>query len=109
MPAASAESPDELTYQFAFRESAEPDPGKQQLWYKVGRILDFDDAEDAKSDMKSQLADLAEADRENALKLIGRLHNRIYTTLVGNYYEEKSSFMTKCCKFLFEPTLAVSL
>ena len=56
----------------------------------MGRILDFEDAEDAKSDMKPQLAVLPEDQRENANKLIGRLHNRIHTTLVGNYYEEKS-------------------
>jgi hypothetical protein len=61
-----------------------------QLWYPVGRILDFEDAEDAKSDMKPMLAGLTEEQRENANKLIGRLHNRIHTTLVGNYYQEKS-------------------
>ena len=57
----------------------------------MGRILDFPaDAEDAKSDMRDELAALSESDRENANKLLGRLHNRIHTTLVGNYYEEKS-------------------
>ncbi len=61
-----------------------------QLWYPVGRILDFEDAEDAKADMESKLAGLTDDQRANANKLIGRLHNRIHTTLVGNYYEEKS-------------------
>ena len=37
-----------------------------------------------------QLAALPEDQRENANRLIGRLHNRVHTTLVGNYYEEKS-------------------
>jgi len=60
------------------------------LWYLVGKILDFEDAEDAKADMKLQLAGLTDEQRENANKLIGRLHNRIHTTLVGNYYQEKS-------------------
>lgn len=90
VPLANDENPEELTYGFAFREAAEPDEGEAQLWYPVGRILDFDDAEDAKSDMKSALAALSEEQRENAHKLIGRLHNRIHTTLVGNSYEEKS-------------------
>ena len=89
-PVSSEENPEELTYAFAFREGAEPDADNSQLWYLVGRILDFEDAEDAKSAMKGPLAALPEDQRENANKLIGRLHNRIYTTLVGNYYQEKS-------------------
>ncbi len=96
-PLPNEDNPEELTYGFAFREGPEPDREKtqpdgktSQLWYLVGRILDFEDAEDAKSDIKSQLATLEEDQRENANKLIGRLHNRIHTTLVGNYYEEKS-------------------
>src|SRR5258705_5560524 len=40
--------------------------------------------------MKPKLGALTEDQRENANKLIGRLHNRIHTTLVGNYYQEKS-------------------
>ena len=89
-PVPNEENPEELTYAFAFREDAEPDADNSQLWYLVGRILDFEDAEDAKSDMKGQLAALPEDQRENANKLIGRLHNRIHTMLVGNYYQEKS-------------------
>jgi hypothetical protein len=56
----------------------------------AGRILDFEDAEDAKADMKPKLAALAEEQRATANRLIGRLHNRIHTTLVGNYYQENS-------------------
>lgn len=89
-PVANDENPEELTYAFSFRENAEPDNGTPQLWYPVGKILDFEDAEDAKSDMKQHLAALPDELRENANKLIGRLHNRIHTTLVGNYYQEKS-------------------
>lgn len=89
-PVANEENPEELTYAFAFRENAEPDGDTPQLWYPVGRILDFEDAEDAKSDMRQDLAALPDELRENANKLIGRLHNRIHTTLVGNYYQEKS-------------------
>jgi hypothetical protein len=89
-PVPNEDNPEELTYGFAFREDAESDRDKPQLWYMVGRALDFEDAEDAKSDMRPQLAALTEVQRENANKLIGRLHNRIHTTLVGNYYQEKS-------------------
>ena len=90
VPLPNDDNPEELTYGFAFREGTETNGGAPQLWYQVGRILDFEDAEDAKSDMKPHLASLTEDQRENANKLIGRLHNRIHTTLVGNYYEERS-------------------
>ena len=84
------DNPEELTYGFAFRESAEPNGNTAQVWYKVGRILNFEDAEEAKSDMEPQLASLSDAQKRNAYRLIGRLHNRIHTTLVGNYYQERS-------------------
>lgn len=89
-PTPNEDNPEELTYGFAFRESGDPSGKAPQLWYPVGRILDFEDAEDAKADMKSKLAELPEDQRDNANRLIGRLHNRIHTTLVGNYYQEKS-------------------
>ncbi len=89
-PVSNEDNPEELTYGFAFRENAEPKGEGAQLWYLVGRILDFEDAEDAKSDMREQLMALTDDQRQNAKKLIGRLHNRIHTTLVGNYYQENS-------------------
>lgn len=90
VPDPNDDNPEELTYGFAFRENDEPSGDLPQLWYLVGHILDFDDAEDAKADMKKRLIELPEGQQDNANKLIGRLHNRIHTTLVGNYYEEKS-------------------
>ena len=89
-PTPNDDNPEELTYGFAFRESSDSTGETPQLWYQVGRILDFQDAEDAKLAMRSELAGLSEDQKENGNKLIGRLHNRIHTTLVGNYYEEKS-------------------
>lgn len=89
-PTPNEDNPEELTYGFAFRESDDPDGEAPQLWYPVSRILDFEDAEDAKADMKSMLVGLTENQRDNANKLIGRLHNRIHTALVGNYYLEQS-------------------
>jgi hypothetical protein len=89
-PIPNEDNPEELTYGFAFREGAGQEANETQLWYRVGQILDFEDAEDAKSDLRPQLEGLSDEQRENANKLIGRLHSRIHTTLVGNYYEEKS-------------------
>jgi hypothetical protein len=89
-PIPNEDNPEELTYGFAFRESAEPWGKTPQHWYLAGRILDFEDAEDAKADIKPSLAGLTEEQRDNANKLVGRLHSRVHTTLVGNYYQEKS-------------------
>jgi hypothetical protein len=89
-PVPNEDNPEELAYAFAFREDEKPEGDHPQLWYRIGKILDFEDAEDAKADMKQQLAALTEDQRETANKLIGRLHNRIHTTLVGNYFLEKS-------------------
>src|SRR5437762_10670384 len=65
-PVPNEDNPEELTYDFAFREGAKPNGDMPQLWYLVGRILDFEDAEDAKSDMRPRLAGLSENQRENA-------------------------------------------
>jgi hypothetical protein len=93
-PIPTEENPEELTYGFEFRES--PDvSGPNELWYRVGHILDFPDAEDAKSDMHSQLASLSDAQREMANKLIGRLHSRIHTVQIGNYHREKTQVYDK--------------
>ena len=90
-PKPNDDNPEEMAYEFSFREDPTPDPKKlPQLWYLVGRILDFNDAEDAKADMEAVLSALSKEQRDNANRLIGRLHNRIHTTLIGNYYLEKS-------------------
>ena len=89
-PVPNDENPEEMTYGFSFREDGTLDGNNDQLWYPVGRILDFEDAEDAKADMKTKLSGLKEEQRENANKLIGRLHNKVHTSLVGNYYQENS-------------------
>jgi len=82
------ESPEELEHQFVFRESGEPDDPGKELWYEVGRILDFNDAEDAKADIRGLIKHLDEKKQDNANKLVGRLHNRIHTSRFINYYEE---------------------
>lgn len=90
LPIPNEDNPEELTYGFAFREDAANRGDNPQLWYLVGKILDFEDAEDAKADLKPRLEALAEDQRENANRLIGRLHARIHTMSVCNYYLEKS-------------------
>lgn len=88
-PVANEDDPQELIYQFSFRESSDPEDNTE-LWYEVGTILDFEEAEDAKAAVKGLVANLPESDRENANRLIGKLHNKIHTVTTINYYEERS-------------------
>jgi uncharacterized protein with ParB-like and HNH nuclease domain len=87
-PVKNEENPDELTYQFQFRENDKNDNG--QLWYPVGRILDFLDAEDAKNDIDRLLKPFNDNQKSIAKRLIGQLHSRIHTYKLINFYEEKS-------------------
>lgn len=86
------ENPEELIYQFQFRENDHPDPKdpNPQFWYLVGNILNFDDAEDAKRDIKQQLKEFTDDQKDIANTHIGRLHSRIHTSRLLHYYEEKS-------------------
>jgi len=86
------DDPEELTYQFQFRENPQPDSRNQdrQFWYEVGKILDYEDSEDAKDALRPDLVSVTDEEREIAFKHIGRLHNRIKTQRLLNYYEEKS-------------------
>lgn len=87
-----SDNPEELTYQFLFRENNLPnlkDPNPQ-FWYLVGDILNFDDAEDSKKEIKERLKDFTDDQKDIANSHIGRLHSRIHTSRLLNYYEEKS-------------------
>lgn len=88
-PVPNEDNPQELIYQFSFRESPDAKDDKE-LWYEVGKILDFEEAEDAKASIKGLVAKLPELDKENANRLIGKLHNKIHTVTTINYYEERS-------------------
>lgn len=90
LPGSNDENPEELAYEFKFREDSEQSGEPAKLWYPVGRILDFNDAEDAKIDIREQLANLPEDSKTRAKKLIGQLHNRVHKEHVGYYYEETS-------------------
>ena len=85
-------NPQERSYDFFFKENAEPWPGstEPQLWYEVGRILSFDDAEDAKDDIKKELVGLSQEQRDCANRIIGKLHGRLNSSNIINYYEETS-------------------
>ena len=87
-----SENPEELTYEFAFRENSTPDPkqAKPQYWYLVGDILNFESAGLARQDIRARLAG-ENGDRiENAVVLVEELHSRLFTERLINYYEERS-------------------
>ena len=73
------ENPEDLTYQFLFKEDGAPIPRADypQFWYRVGDILNFDDAEDAKDAIENQLEHYSEEEQRIAKRIIGRLHSVI--------------------------------
>ena len=83
-------NPEELKYKFLFKENASPLPRTDypQFWYRVGDILNYMDAEDAKESV--DLSQLSEEERKKALRVIGKLHGVICTHEIINYYKEKS-------------------
>lgn len=85
-----SDDPEELTFQFEFRENDHPNPkdAKPQFWYLVSNVLNFLDAEDAKEDLKLALDSYNDALKHNAKTLVGKLHHRIHTARLLNYYEE---------------------
>jgi uncharacterized protein with ParB-like and HNH nuclease domain len=90
-----SDNPEELTYQFSFRENDKPNPRdpKPQYWYLVGNILDFASASRARQDIRTKLngiGGVGESLRENAVILIEELHSRLFTEKLINFYEERS-------------------
>lgn len=86
-----SDNPEELTYEFAFRENSQPNPrdARPQYWFLVGNILNFPSALLARRDLKSRLEGHDQVRIENAIELIDELHNRIFTEPLINYYEAR--------------------
>ena len=87
------DNPEELTYQFRFRENdvADTKMNEPQFWYRVGDILNYDNPEDAKDAIEIRLMNYSDAERKVALRMISDLHTCIKISKVVNYYEEKST------------------
>lgn len=86
------DNPEELTYQFRFKEDNLPLPRTDyaQYWYRVGDILNYEDAEDAKDAIENKLIEFSEEEQKRAKRLIGKLHSVVNVSRIINYYEEKS-------------------
>jgi len=89
----SNDNPEELTYQFKFREDDVVDPkmNEPQFWYRVGDILNYENPEDAKDAIETRLLTYTDPERRTALRMISDLHTCIKISKVVNYYEEKST------------------
>lgn len=94
-PTPNEDDPEELTYQFEFRESAEAEDPLSELWYPVGKVLDFQDPEDAKADVDNLLTSYKESAKDNARRLVGRLHTRVHTFKFINFHEETTPHYDK--------------
>lgn len=92
-PIIEFDKPDELTYEFKFRESSDIDSNsdKPQYWYLVGNILNYIDAEDAKEALSNELTNFSKEQQDSAKKIIGKLHSRIKTYRSLHYYEETTN------------------
>ena len=86
------DNPEELTYQFLFKEDEQPLPRTDypQYWYRVGEILNYEDAEDAKDAIEEKVSAFSDEEQKRAKRLIGKLHSVINVSKIINYYEEKS-------------------
>lgn len=87
------DNPEELTYQFSFRENGDVSPKLEepQLWYRVGDILNYEDSEDTKDAIADRLVSYPEEQRKAALRMISKLFSCIKVKKAVNYYEEKSN------------------
>ena len=94
-PRGKTENPEELAYEFAFRESAEVDEERAtlQYWYLVGDILNHSTASKARRNISDLLTNrgVPKEQIEIAEELVEELHNRIFTERLLSYYEERDS------------------
>ena len=87
-----SDNPEELTYEFAFRENSAANlkNPKPQYWYLVGDILNFSSANLARKDIRERLAGCEQSLIDNAVELLEDLHNRLFTERLINFFEERS-------------------
>ena len=86
------DNPEELTYQFLFKEDDQPIPKTDypQFWYRVGDILNYDDISDTIENVETRLSSYTKDEIAQARRIITKLYSVINVTEVINYYEEKS-------------------
>lgn len=87
-----SDNPEELTYEFAFRENDQlsPKDNRPQYWYLVGDILNFETQRLARDNIRERLKGHPEDLKEIAIELVSDLHDKIFTQRLINFYEERS-------------------
>lgn len=86
------DNPEELTYQFLFKEDDQPIPRTDypQFWYRVGDILNYDDISDTIDNIETRLSSYSKEEISQTRRIITKLYSVINVSEVINYYEEKS-------------------
>lgn len=86
------DNPEELTYQFLFKEDDQPIPRTDypQFWYRVGDILNYDDISETIDSIETRLSSYTREEIGQARRIITKLYSVINVSEVINYYEEKS-------------------
>lgn len=82
-------NPDELSYGFDFLEN-NPKNNSSEYWYKVGNILNFERAREARDSIKAEIESYSEEEQKIIEDNLEDLHNMVHTAKSINYYEEKS-------------------
>ena len=90
LPLDNDNDPEELRYQFSFREVNQATDPSKELWYEVGTVLHFLDPVYAMEAIEPLIVAYDEEKKRNARRLVGQLHTRIKTYNFINFYEEKT-------------------
>lgn len=79
-------NPDELQYGFSFIEEKEFQ-NPQHCWYKVGDILNYDRARDAKQFISDKISIFSDEQQKTIENNLEDLHYMVYTKRCINYYD----------------------
>lgn len=87
-------NPDELQYGFAFIEENEFND-EVHCWYKVGSILNFDKAREAKQSIAEKISKYSTEQQIIIENNLEDLHTMVHTMRCINYYDEKTDDYNK--------------
>ena len=82
-------TPDELQYGFSFIEENEFS-NSEHCWYKVGDILNFERAREARQSISDKIAIYSEEQKNTIEDNLEKLHETVHTIRCINYYDEKT-------------------
>ena len=82
-------NPDELQYGFQFIEQNEFE-NPEHCWYKVGDILNYDKAREAKESIAEKTSQYSKSEQRIIENNLDDLHTMVHTSRCINYYDEKT-------------------